>query len=137
MTALDLLADTLRLEPPEVARALGGVWTPITVVDLPTCFSAGSPEQVLLGWTDDGELVVAQPQIVWSGHRPETRTDKVHLQAWWPDLERIGEAVRAAVTAERRRLRWCRHCRELVSPGNRVSGDLCQGCASAFEGHVF
>lgn len=142
------IAAAVGMTPVEFARAFGAGWRPFPMseVDRPQhtlpdpeasgWYVSGDPPQVVLRVTADG-IEVGRPKGIWGGHVLEYVPDDVHAC----DRTQIAtgvaaDVVRRLASRRRRSFRYCRYCRRLIAPEEKLD-DTCHGCATRWEGVIF
>jgi hypothetical protein len=103
-------------------------------------YIAGEPFQLMLRVRPDLEAVeLARPKGIWVGHtlawRPDFDGDAVPVGVRL--LETAGPIVNAILKRRRQSFRYCRYCRRITAPEDRMDADLCHGCASIWQGVVY
>jgi hypothetical protein len=143
------LAEQCELPVDMFVETFGAGWQPM--LDLPVDYDAdpegmgnifgpwsvaGEPFQICLRPTDGG-VELGMPAGRWLGH---DLTWQVHRRESIPTLDGL-EAAKAAVArilkSRRSTFHYCRYCRTLTPPENRLATDVCYGCASVWQGVVY
>jgi hypothetical protein len=136
-----VLAQLLGVPLGLLHEELGGRWTlERQDRESPVVFVSGSPPQALvLVDVNENLLVVAEPMLSWAERQAAYSPGREHLRTSLrpcPPVAELAAAVDGAVRAKRKRLRWCRICRELRDPGYVIDG-ACMPCAERHLGIVF
>lgn len=135
------LARMLGADSRDVAAALP---TPTSEIDIDDpdgtrWLACGDPALVLVGIRSD-EVVIAEPEVRWSGHTPvlQVRAESAVLSDPSQQTTAHLERAASAVADERlRRFHECVDCGESNPPEWMTSGRLCHGCAQRHHGVVF
>ena len=144
-TVTRTLAEQLDLPVQEFIEVFGAGWQALPNAEhdfdalVGPWFIAGDPFQLMLRIRPDLEAVdVARPKGILAGHslvwRPSPDGNTIPLGSRL--LETAGPIVNAILKRRRQSFRYCRYCRQITAPENRIDADLCQGCASTWQGVV-
>jgi hypothetical protein len=144
------LAATLGMTPEAFAEVFGARWRKVDGPvmhdfdldpdgDWPgeatTWMIAGEPPLLML-WVFGHGVFIARPVGRWDRNElVYDPTDRVYVPSF-----RVGDdapdIIQRLITARRRTLRWCRYCRTPFGP-ERMLGDVCMGCGTAWLGIVY
>ncbi|GAB2855024.1 hypothetical protein GCM10027026_00810 [Myroides odoratimimus subsp. xuanwuensis] len=146
------LAQTLAVPVVDFVDAFGAGWLPLPDEGansdaLPEEWGSafgpwhvsGEPYQLTLRTLDDG-VELGVPVGSWGGShglRWES-SDRRTVNGMGPEFVDAARPVIAALLKRRRaRFRYCRYCRRLTPPEERLEVDVCYGCGSTWRGVIY
>lgn len=141
------LAQALGWSPNDLVEALGGGWRrhrlqfdddELAFLDW---YVAGDPVQLMLVLDGvRGRVGLAAPEGRWSGPGRLVHVPRDGEVTWFEGATLAEQAPAHVAALQRRRrrtFRWCRSCRRLTPPEERMDVDQCMSCSSRWDGTVF